>query len=243
MAARQPFLRYLNQLQAQRIDEELMSTHAFSIDQLMELAGLSVASVVEHTYQHQRSKPLLVVAGPGNNGGDALVAARHLKHFGFAPEVLYPKAPANPLYQRLVTQCKDLDIPFVADISSAVVDARYCMVLDGIFGFSFKGDIRAPFDAVIAALRATSTPIVSIDIPSGWDVELGNVSGQGLEPTVLVSLTAPKLCAQFFQKTGRAHYVGGRFVPRALAQKYNLATPKYVGSLQFAQWVDEDTSQ
>lgn len=70
--------------------------YAFSIDQLMELAGLSVAAVVEHEFQHTRETPVLVVAGPGNNGyqlmvrytmlvlmpvrrGDALVAARHLK--------------------------------------------------------------------------------------------------------------------------------------------------------------------
>ncbi|RHY00999.1 hypothetical protein DYB36_003017 [Aphanomyces astaci] len=69
---RRPQLRFLSQAQAQRIDEELMSTYAFSIDQLMELAGLSVACVVENEFGHVAATPLLVVAGPGNNGYSSL---------------------------------------------------------------------------------------------------------------------------------------------------------------------------
>lgn len=59
----------------------------FSVDQLMELAGLSVASAIATEYSPRTQRRVLVIAGPGNNGGDGLVAARHLHHFGFAPEV------------------------------------------------------------------------------------------------------------------------------------------------------------
>ncbi|CAJ1427122.1 unnamed protein product, partial [Effrenium voratum] len=67
----------LGQQEAIAIDEELMSTPGFSVDQLMELAGLSVASAVADAYP--AAKQVLIVAGPGNNGGDGLVAARHLR--------------------------------------------------------------------------------------------------------------------------------------------------------------------
>ncbi len=40
-------------------------------------------------------------------------------------------------------------------------------------GFGFKGDVRAPFDAVIERLSKATVPIVSVDVPSGWDVEQG----------------------------------------------------------------------
>jgi len=63
-----------------------------------------------------------------------------------------------------------------------------------------------------------------VDIPSGWDVEEGNSKGEGLNPSVLVSLTAPKKCALHF--TGN-HYLGGRFVPPDLATKYQLNLPPY----------------
>ena len=77
-------LTHLNAAQVQALDE-LMGERGFSIDCLMELAGLSVACAVQKEY-------VLIICGPGNNGGDGLVAARHLAHFGF--EVLpEPQAP------------------------------------------------------------------------------------------------------------------------------------------------------
>ncbi|GLD97525.1 hypothetical protein PINS_up006215 [Pythium insidiosum] len=233
-------LQFLGQREAQRFDERLMSSEfGFSIDQLMELAGLSVACAIQKEFSAYRDgsasakRKVLVVAGPGNNGGDALVAARHLQHFGFASSVLYPKQSSKPLFQGLVTQCKVLDIPFVeAPNEPATIDSEYDLVLDGIFGFSFEGAIRPPFDSIISTVKKSKCPIVSIDIPSGWHVEQGNASGLGLEPQMLVSLTAPKLCAQFFGGSGKIHYVGGRFVPPSLAKEFNLDLPVYSGSEQ-----------
>ena len=60
-----------------------MGPLGFSVDQLMELAGLSVASAVRAEYPPASHARVLVIAGPGNNGGDGLVAARHLHHFGY----------------------------------------------------------------------------------------------------------------------------------------------------------------
>lgn len=85
------------------------------------------------------------------------------------------------------------------------------VILDAIFGFSFKGPARPPFDEALGLLASSGLPIVSVDVPSGWDVERGNVGGRGLEPAVLLSLTAPKLGVRAF--TGR-HFLGGRFVPK-----------------------------
>jgi hypothetical protein len=75
-----------------------MSTGAFSLDQLMELAGLSVSQVVYRVHPLNRGKRVLVAVGPGNNGGDGLVAARHLCQYGYQPSVYYPKRPKNELY-------------------------------------------------------------------------------------------------------------------------------------------------
>ena len=75
-------MKYLSQEEAQKIDQELFNEYSFSVDQLMELAGLSVAVALTKAYPRGESHPkVLVCSGPGNNGGDGLVAARHLKMF------------------------------------------------------------------------------------------------------------------------------------------------------------------
>lgn len=84
------------------------------------------------------------------------------------------------------------------------------VILDAIFGFSFQPPLRSPFDHILRLLSDSRLPIVSVDIPSGWDVEKGNAVGVGLNPDVLLSLTAPKQGVKDF--TGR-HFLGGRFVP------------------------------
>ena len=70
-------------------------------------------------------------------------------------------------------------------------------------------------------------PVVAVDMPSGWDVEKGDSNGLGLKPDMLISLTAPKKCSSHF--TGKYHYLGGRFVPLPMQEKYSMNLPKYPG--------------
>lgn len=129
----------------------------------------------------------------------------------------------SPASQRLQKQCGNMAISTLppsdttTDLEQALLSAD--VILDAIFGFSFKPPVRAPFDAVLPLLTASKKPIVSVDIPSGWDVEAGNASGVGLNPDVLISLTAPKEGVRAFK--GR-HFLGGRFVPRCVITSSQL---------------------
>jgi len=229
----------LNQVDAQDLDVELMTQPGFSIDQLMELAGLSVACAVAAAYAP--GSRVLAIAGPGNNGGDALVAARHLIHFGYMVEVLYPKRPNKQLFTNLIAQLKSLEVPFLDSFPGNVND-KFDVILDGIFGFSFNSQagIRAPFDTILDDMIDASIPVASIDIPSGWNVEKGpkkpdgSVLDRHLRPDMLISLTAPKMCAKFFE--GNHHFLGGRFLPPKLGAKYGLeGLPKYPGTSQIVR--------
>ncbi|KAI9250357.1 YjeF N-terminal domain-like protein [Helicostylum pulchrum] len=218
-------LKSVPQKIAQAIDVELMSSSGgFSIDQLMELAGLSVAQAVQKSFDNEQNPNILICVGPGNNGGDGLVAARHLYHFGFKPSLYYPKQPEKDLYQRLLTQCKNLSLPVYKEATGDLVE-KSDIILDALFGFSFHGQVREPYKEMIGFFESTSKPIVSVDIPSGWDVESGPTTEVGFQPDVLVSLTCPKSCVSQFK--GRRHFVGGRFVPPSLAKKFNFDIPQY----------------
>jgi len=223
-------IKYLSQKESQDIDEELMTTEGFSLDQLMELAGLSVAISITKVYPISSHSRPLVVCGPGNNGGDGLVASRHLRHFGYKPTVVYPKQTEKPLYKGLITQCKSLEIPVLNELPLNY-DKDFNIVVDAIFGFSFSGPTRAPFDSLIKSINNSKLPVVSVDIPSGWRVNEGKTSDDAIQhPAMLVSLTAPKLCSKDFQ--GPYHYLGGRFIPPKIAEKYSLNLPPYSGTEQ-----------
>lgn len=225
----------LNQADSIAVDVDLMQEPGFSIDQLMELAGLSCACAIARVAPP--AARVLIVCGPGNNGGDGLVAARHLHHFGYTPVVVYPKRPGKPLFANLVAQQEQLGIEVLFELPAAeALTHDYALLVDAIFGFSFKrgSGIRAPFDSILPALASSPTPLLSIDVPSGWDVEQGppEAAEDALNPQVLVSLTAPKLCARFF--TGR-HFLGGRFVPPFIVERYNLTLPSYSGTEQIVE--------
>eukprot|EP00741_Cyanophora_paradoxa_P012513 tig00020610_g12091.t1 len=153
-------IKYLSQTEAQKIDEELMGPLGFSVDQLMELAGQACALSVARAYPLEKHPRVLVICGPGNNGGTAWA-------------IVYPKRTAKPLYANLVVTCESLGIP-VLDALPADFEAAFDVVVDAIFGFSFmSGGVRPPFDAILAALARTKLPVASIDVPSGWDLEKG----------------------------------------------------------------------
>ena len=137
-----------------------------------------------------------------------------------------------------------MQIPTTSDLGSLKISLESSdVILDAIFGFSFKPPVRAPFDEVLPLLTQSKLPIVSVDIPSGWDVEGGRPSdplpGRGatdgsgekkveaLDPDVLISLTAPKEGVREYR--GR-HFLGGRFVPKSLDEKFGLNLPEYPGT-------------
>lgn len=225
-------VRHLNQEEAINVDLELFNEYQFSVDQLMELAGLSCAHAIAEKYKPDPDKGVLVCAGPGNNGGDGLVCARHLRLLGFTPEILYPKPTDKPLFNNLVKQCEMYDIAFIKEMPNMEsLNSKYHVIVDALFGFSFKPPVRPLFAPIIELLSKTSVPVVSVDIPSGWHVEDGPTDDTpALAPDMLISLTAPKRCAKHFR--GRYHMLGGRFVPPQMQKKYELNLPEYPGTSQ-----------
>ena len=233
---------YLNAKDAYDLDQQLFST-GYTLEQLMELAGLAVAEAIYDILppspmaSNDTKQKVLIVCGPGNNGGDGLVAARHLVLFGYEAIVVYPKRSSREEhYGKLVKQCEDVDIQIYDSIplttdqmnkktttaeklnneddgEESSSNIQYDVIIDAIFGFSFKGEAREPFGTIIQQMieiqQQQKVPIVAVDVPSGWNVDEGDVANTGMVPDVLISLTAPKLCSKEFK--GR-HFVGGKYI-------------------------------
>lgn len=232
---------YVSAAKAASIDELLMSSsYGFSLPQLMELAGLAVAHAVvdllplpSHSEHTASSKPIVIVCGPGNNGGDGLVAARHLHHFGYDVCVVYPKRPSREPFSGLLRQLVTLGVVLVDDMPREAL-----LVVDAVFGFSFDGKngVRPPFRELIHHMNSVAAPLLAVDVPSGWHVDNGRVFDEALRtPEALISLTAPKQFAKRLDSTeenpttNMVHYVGGRFVPATLCKELDFEVPQYGG--------------
>ncbi|WKX91763.1 hypothetical protein Q1695_010081 [Nippostrongylus brasiliensis] len=218
---------YLRQTEAAEIDEELFSKYGFKVEQLMELAGLACAKAIHAQYSKGK---VLVLCGPGNNGGDGFVCARHLQQFGFDPVVVYPKPSKTDLMNALVTQCSGMGIEVLPSLPEL---DDFSLIVDAFFGFSFKPPVREPFGEIIETVTKSGIFVFSIDIPSGWHVENGAPSeGPYIRPHGIISLTAPKMCVRDW--TG-PHFIGGRFVPKQLAEEHGLLLPQYPGADQIVK--------
>ena len=159
--------------------------------ELMETAGRALA---ETTERHAADGPVRVVCGKGNNGGDGLVAARHLADAGHRVEVLllWPAAElsvdSTANLDRFHGEVRELA---AGEAGAALVGSG--VVIDAIFGTGFSGAPRDPAAAAIAAINDCGAPVVAADIASGVNASTGEVEGAAVSSTATVSFHAAKL--------------------------------------------------
>ena len=158
-----------------------------SLDALMERAGRVIA---EEATAHLPPPPARVgiVAGSGNNGGDATCAAHYLADAGFRPEVWIVRPPArigSPAARRCFARI-ERRLPIHVGVPTAAALADFPLLVDGLLGSGQAGALREPYRAAVQAMADSHIPVLSIDLPTGAR------DPAGLHPTWTVALTAPK---------------------------------------------------
>lgn len=134
---------------------------------LMENAGRAVAKIVSDRFG--KKKNILVVCGPGNNGGDGFVAASCLRAENNVSVLL--ARPATEIRTAIAKQAffsvKDLVIDEdVRDLSA------YDVIVDALLGTGIKGPLSEPYSSLIDRINRSSRPIVSVDVPSGLGTDV-----------------------------------------------------------------------
>ena len=144
---------------------------------LMEAAGRAVARAIRARFRPCRT---LVLAGPGNNGGDGYVAARYLEHAGW-PVAVAALAPPSPSTAAAAAAAR-WNGPMVA--FSAAEAARAGLVVDALFG---AGLTRPLAPEIVDILRTVQAPLVAVDVPSGLDGATGQVLGHAPQAALTIS--------------------------------------------------------
>ena len=141
---------------------------------LMERAGRAAAQLALQLQSHTATKrPPLIVAGPGNNGGDAFVVARLLREVGQTPILVFMgKADALPAdarsaYEQWIIGGGNVlnDIP--------ANPMSFGLVIDGLFGIGLTRPVEGHYAALIERINALDCHVLALDIPSGIDSETG----------------------------------------------------------------------
>jgi hydroxyethylthiazole kinase-like uncharacterized protein yjeF len=157
---------------------------------LMERAGLAAAQVARELLGG-RSSRVLVLAGPGNNGGDAFVVARILKSWYFDVVVAFC-GDAGKLSREAAMAHREWIAAGGTITAAWRDDGGWGLVVDGLFGIGLRRAVEGSYGQWIARANACATPILALDVPSGLDAETGVAHGATIRATATATFIALK---------------------------------------------------
>jgi len=171
---------------------ESLAHSAAGSPRLMEIAGLAAAQLARDLVP-DGGKSVLVLAGPGNNGGDALVAARHLKQWWHRVSLVFTGQRSK--------LSADAAAAFDAWAESGGVVLTdpprgglqsFGLIVDGLFGVGLERNISDGYADLIAAVNASALPVLALDVPSGLHADSGRVLGCAVQAHHTITFIALK---------------------------------------------------
>ncbi len=195
-------MKLANPGEMKKIDQVAIENYKIPGSLLMETAAKFVAEKArERIEAENESRVVLIIAGKGNNGGDAFAATRHLHQWGYSVKVvsLVPREKVDGDPEIFLEILEKLDVPiiYVGNDNSLPVFERLVeeagLIIDGIFGTGIHGEVTGLFAGVIRIINESGKKVVSIDIPSGINGRNGQVCGIAVkaDETVTFSLLKP----------------------------------------------------
>lgn len=203
----------LTRKQVRRVDQLAVERYGIEGLVLMENAGRNAAAVIDEAYG--RSGEALICCGPGNNGGDGCVIARHLHNRGWTVRLLLAGDPTRLTHDTAanyaIVEAMGLAPVVAGDLASQqkaleTISAD-AVVVDSLLGTGFHGEVRSPTAELIHAVNdAVRRAVVAIDVPSGLDCDTGAATNATICADLTVTFVAKKTgfsCARAGAHLGR----------------------------------------
>jgi hydroxyethylthiazole kinase-like uncharacterized protein yjeF len=156
---------------------------------LMERAGLAAADLARE--MAASGKPVLVLAGPGNNGGDAFVVARHLKSAWFNVQVLFT-GEAGKLSRDAARAFEAWTNAGGVTMNELPHSADCGLVVDGLFGIGLQRNLTGRYEELVSWINSVRCPVLALDVPSGLESDSGRVLGTAVRATRTVTFIGLK---------------------------------------------------
>ena len=168
-----------------------------SLDELMENAGRALADEVAAWLDNIERSRIVVLIGPGNNGGDGLVAARRLAELGAEVRAFVVAGSGNPAGNRPAAEvagvivASAMDDFCIQELGRAAESAE--VVIDAVLGTGASRPIGDPLAQALSAVQQTSARVVAVDLPTGMNSDTGRFDPNGLNADVTLMLANPKI--------------------------------------------------
>lgn len=122
---------------------------------------------------------VLVLAGPGNNGGDALETAAHLAYAGAQVTILHFPPQSEPSAERAAAmqRAQTSDARFADLDAAAIAGTEWTLVVDGLFGIGLQRPLAGALRAVAETVNGLKCSVLALDLPSGLDADTGAIVG------------------------------------------------------------------
>jgi len=178
----------------------------------MQKAGSRVFEFISNNFKNKQ--PIIVLCGPGNNGGDGFVVARHLMDHGYSVEV-YVFAGANNYKGDALTALKE----FRGELKKINLFKlqKNALIVDALFGIGLKRNIKGILSKVFRKINQSKNTVVSVDIPSGVCSNTGEILGNAIKADFTITFHRKKIGHIFGfgkQFSGRIQVVDIGFSPR-----------------------------
>ncbi len=186
-------MRVVTAAEMRRIEEDAIAAGT-TVEELMQRAGRAVADAVGEVLGSQIvQRRILVLAGPGKNGGDGLIAARILRQRGASVSIVCPVPRADdPLLEECVAAGCSITQGDLADLDVTLTKAE--LVVDALLGTGQSRAIEGPMLEALDTVRGTTgrSTILAVDLPSGLDSDTGEADPATLPADATVALGTVK---------------------------------------------------
>lgn len=221
-------LAYVTSDEMRAMDEEAIQTFQVDVLSLMENAGQAVAALSRRLLGGSLAgRHVVCLVGKGNNGGDGLVAARHIHNWG--GEVSVVLGSGTELGEVAGRQFRTAEKMGIRAVEGWRASPRPALLIDALLGYSARGNPREPVAELIREANRSQIPILAVDIPSGLDPTTGAPGDPCVEARATLTLGLPK--TGFLNPESR-RYVGELYVadismPREVYQRHSCPAPAF----------------
>lgn len=209
------------------VDRLMIESYHIELIQMMENAGRCLAILARDQFLKRKfyKRKVVILAGPGGNGGGAMVCARRLHAWGAKVYVglSSPKERITPVPRHQLDILERMDVPIYEGKKLDKLP-KPDLIIDGIIGYSIKGEPYGRVKQLIEWANAQAAPILSLDTPSGLNLTTGEVHTPCIQAAATLTLALPKqglYHESALPKRGTL-YLGDISVPPDLYRKRSL---------------------